>query len=157
MNLQNKHMCREKAFLKTFTKTRMAAFQGMHVSPANHSYVWLPRKCDYRTDTQAPEKVIPMCCYASQAKELAELTTYITIYYRSRGKNNTISNDFVITVLTLGATGEKMILPGPNPALVAVCRTLASPTAGKRSSHSTLSGTRFRISIHMSRVWGSIL
>ena len=22
----------------------------MHVSPAKHSYVWLPRKCDYRTD-----------------------------------------------------------------------------------------------------------
>ena len=76
--------------IKTFTKTRMAAFQGMHVLPANHSYVWLPRKCDYRTDTQAPEKVIPMCCYASQAKELAELTIYTTIYYRSCGKNNTI-------------------------------------------------------------------
>ena len=23
----------------------------MHVSSAKHSYVWLPRKCDYRTDT----------------------------------------------------------------------------------------------------------
>ena len=23
----------------------------MHASPAKHSYVWLPRKCDYRTDT----------------------------------------------------------------------------------------------------------
>ena len=23
----------------------------MHVSPAKHSYAWLPRKCDYRTDT----------------------------------------------------------------------------------------------------------
>ena len=29
----------------------MAAFRGMHVSPAKHSYAWLPRKCDYRTDT----------------------------------------------------------------------------------------------------------
>ena len=28
----------------------MAAFRGMHMSPAKHSYVWLPRKCDYRTD-----------------------------------------------------------------------------------------------------------
>ena len=25
--------------------------QGMHVSPAKHSDVWLPRKCEYRTDT----------------------------------------------------------------------------------------------------------
>ena len=29
----------------------VAAFRGMHVSPAKHSYAWLPRKCDYRTDT----------------------------------------------------------------------------------------------------------
>ena len=28
----------------------VAAFQGMHVSPAKHSYAWLSRKCDYRTD-----------------------------------------------------------------------------------------------------------
>ena len=29
----------------------VAAFWGMHVSPAKHSYAWLPRKCDYRTHT----------------------------------------------------------------------------------------------------------
>ena len=29
-----------------------AAFRGMHVSPAKHSYAWLPKKCDYRTDRQ---------------------------------------------------------------------------------------------------------
>ena len=30
----------------------VAAFRGMHdiVSPAKHSYAWLPRKCDYWTD-----------------------------------------------------------------------------------------------------------
>ena len=40
-------------------------------------YAWLPRKCDYRTDTKAhgrtdrqtPGKVIPMCRYASQATQ----------------------------------------------------------------------------------------
>ena len=32
--------------------TRIAAFKGMHGSPMKHSYVWLPRKCDYRKDTQ---------------------------------------------------------------------------------------------------------
>ena len=44
----------------------VVAFWGMHVSTAKHSYVWLPRKCDYRTDThtdrrkdrQTPDKVI---------------------------------------------------------------------------------------------------
>ena len=30
----------------------VAAFRGMHVSPVKHSYVGLPRKWDYRTDTQ---------------------------------------------------------------------------------------------------------
>ena len=34
----------------------MAAFRGMHVSPAKHSYVWLPRKCDYRTDSQTDRR-----------------------------------------------------------------------------------------------------
>ena len=51
----------------------VAAFRGMHVSPAKHSYAWLPRKCDYRTerrtDRQVPDKVIPMCRYAWQATQ----------------------------------------------------------------------------------------
>ena len=47
----------------------MAAFRGMHVSPVKQSYAWLPRKCDYQTDTQSPDKVIPMCRYASQATQ----------------------------------------------------------------------------------------
>ena len=54
----------------------VAAFQGMHVSPAKHSYVWLPRKSDYRTDTQAPDKVIPMCRYASQGTQKSTRTKY---------------------------------------------------------------------------------
>ena len=29
----------------------VAAFPGMHVSPAKHSYAWLPRKCDYQCVT----------------------------------------------------------------------------------------------------------
>ena len=36
----------------SYTCTRMAAFQGMHVLPTKHSYVWLPRKCDYWKDRQ---------------------------------------------------------------------------------------------------------
>ena len=27
-----------------------ATFPGMHVLPAKHSFAWLPRQCDYRTD-----------------------------------------------------------------------------------------------------------
>ena len=48
-------------------KIMMATFRGMQVSPAKHSYAWLPRKYDYRTDRQILDKVIPMCCYASRA------------------------------------------------------------------------------------------
>ena len=55
-------------------KNIVAAFLGKHVSPLKHSYAWLPRKCDYRTDTQTdrqtPDKVIPMCRYALQATQL---------------------------------------------------------------------------------------
>ena len=54
----------------------VAAFRGKHVSPAKHRYAWLPKKCDYRDyqkvwqpDRQTPDKVIPMCRYASQATQ----------------------------------------------------------------------------------------
>ena len=36
--------------LQFFLINIVAAYRGMHVSPAKHSYVWLPRKRDYRTD-----------------------------------------------------------------------------------------------------------
>ena len=41
-----------EASREVFHGKLVAAFWGMHVSPPKHSYVWLPRKCDYRTDTQ---------------------------------------------------------------------------------------------------------
>ena len=47
----------------------VAAFWGMHVSPAKHSYAWLPRKCDYWTDTHTDgqtdavqsDPYVPLC------------------------------------------------------------------------------------------------
>ena len=61
--------------------TRIAVFQGMHVSPSKHSYVWLPRKCDYLRDRKMPNKVIPMCCYFSPEtqKYAKNYTRYCTI------------------------------------------------------------------------------
>ena len=51
----------------------VAAFQGMHVLPAKHSFGKCDRKCDGRTDGQTDgqtmDKVIPMCRYASQATQ----------------------------------------------------------------------------------------
>ena len=68
-----------------------AAFRGMHLSPVKHSYVWLPRKCDYRSDTQTgretPDKVIPMCRYASQSTQKvhdsASYLIYIWLFFGS--------------------------------------------------------------------------
>ena len=43
----------------------MAAFPGMHVSPAKHRYAWLPRKCDYltdrHTDPNQSDPHVPLC------------------------------------------------------------------------------------------------
>ena len=47
----------------------VAAFRGMHVLPAKHSYAWLPRKCDYRRDTRTDKQTdagqsdpyLPLC------------------------------------------------------------------------------------------------
>ena len=67
----------------------VAAFLGMHASPAKHSYAGLPRKCDYRTDRQTPDKVIPMCRYASQAtqKILILPEYYLHTYHLSQGNS----------------------------------------------------------------------
>ena len=53
----------------------VAAFRGMHVSPVKHSYQesvtigQTDRRTDRQTDRQMPDKVIPMCCYVSQATQ----------------------------------------------------------------------------------------
>ena len=56
----------------------MSAFHEMHVSPTQHSYVWLPRKCDYRTDRQTDagqnDPYVPQC-FAGDTK------TCITSYH----------------------------------------------------------------------------
>ena len=54
----------------------------MHVSPAKHSYAWLPRKCDYRTVRQTPDKVIPMCRYASQATQRCIVLIYRSDFFK---------------------------------------------------------------------------
>ena len=73
----------------------VAAFRRMHVSPAKHIYAWLPRKCDYRTDgrteRQTPDKVIPMCRYASQATQkycIFEKSKYNVCMFRERRQGN---------------------------------------------------------------------
>ena len=45
-------MDKKNLFHRKYIRNIVAAYQGMHVSPAKHSYSWLPRKCDYWTDRQ---------------------------------------------------------------------------------------------------------
>ena len=48
----------------------VAAFRGMHVSPAKHSSASVTDgQTDRRTDRQTMNKVIPMCRFASQATQ----------------------------------------------------------------------------------------
>ena len=68
----------------------MAAFRGLRVSPAKHSYAWLPKKYDYRTDgrtdgltdRQTPGRVILMCRYASQATQKWKVVRYCLVICR---------------------------------------------------------------------------
>ena len=80
VSFQSMQRCRRSWKDKLKYVDIVAAFQGMHLSPAKHSYAWLPRKRDYhksvttrqtdrQTDRQTPDKVIPMCRYASQATQ----------------------------------------------------------------------------------------
>ena len=48
-------------------KNIVAAFRRMQVSPAKHSYAWLPRKCDYRADTGQSDPYVPLC-FAGDSK-----------------------------------------------------------------------------------------
>ena len=103
----------------------------MHVLPAKHSYAWLPRKCDYwtdgRTDRQAPDKVIPMCRYASQATQKCKSTTTICKslplqlvaignipVYRQASLTNPASTD--LTLKTVGLTYLPAFLTNPASA-----------------------------------------
>ena len=69
-HLTKQHMTLETLRYAVYFIKKVTAFQGIHVSPAKHSYARLPRKRDFRTDRQMLDKVIPMCNnYASQATQ----------------------------------------------------------------------------------------
>ena len=64
----------------------VAAFWGMHVLPAKHSFAWLPRKCDYRTDRHTDggrqtdsgqsDHYVQLCFAGDTINELQSLTFY---------------------------------------------------------------------------------
>ena len=80
----------------------VAAFRGMHVSPAKHSYASVRgRQTDGRTDRQT-DKVIPMCRYASQATQ--KYCTSILIFILG-GKINP-QMLFIVTFISWNRTSQ---------------------------------------------------
>ena len=67
---------------------------------------------------------------------------------------HTSANCPLLTCSSFGATSEKMTEAVGIPRCLKKPRTLGSPWAGKRSSHNTLLGTRFRMRAHDSRMRG---
>ena len=63
----------------------VAAFRGLHVSPAKHRCAWLPRKCDYRTDTLTDagqsDPCVPLC-FAGDTNNRHKLNQMILNLYR---------------------------------------------------------------------------
>ena len=47
----------------------MAAFRGMHMSPAKHSSAWLPRKCHYWTDRHTHRQTDRQTDWQSDARQ----------------------------------------------------------------------------------------
>ena len=76
----------------------VAAFRGMHVSPAKHSYAWLPRKCDYRTDRRThtqtdagqSDPYVPLC-FAGDTKLIAQVWWKSTQRFSLYGVHKLIS------------------------------------------------------------------
>ena len=78
----------------------VAAFRGMHVSPASVTDRRTDRQTDGQTDGRTTDKVIPMCRYASQATqkqnsgslEMTNLRTDEITFFRSLTKIGTDIN-----------------------------------------------------------------
>ena len=83
----------------------------MHVSPAKHSYVWLPRKCDYRTDERTDgqtdagqsDPYVPLC-FAGDIKTKCNIQIWFITsvllctsmeYFKTRGPKGHISCTWV--------------------------------------------------------------
>lgn len=76
----------------------------------------------------------------------AQRTSMPVVWPLHRGVSRHTSASWpLLTCSSLGATGEKMMREPGTPMFWAYCWMLGSPTAGKRRSHRTLLGTRFRI------------
>ena len=85
----------------------VVAFRGMHVSPAKHSYAWLPIKCDYRTDTQTdtqtPDK-LSLCSTMLRMRHRKDAIVMRKTVSRTGKETSQLSSDFICSIKTVYRT-----------------------------------------------------
>ena len=97
LKCQIKHLVFSIYFAEFLSEKIEAAFRGMHVSPAKHSFGKCDRKV-WQTDRQTTDKTIPMCRYASQAtQQWNEQGCTVSFYYM-------ITDSWANTILFVSCT-----------------------------------------------------
>ena len=91
----------------------VAAFRGMHVSPAKHSYAWLPRKCDYRTDARTDGRTdgqtdarqsdtyVPLC-FAGDTKRHFK----VQLWLQAQRHNKQVRANWFLPIWNIYASGS---------------------------------------------------
>ena len=166
---------KKKNFGETFNENIVAAFRGMHVSPAKHSSGGVTdgqtdrqtdgqtdrqtdRRTDRQTDRQTTDKVIPMCRYASQATQKAWIHGNKRTH-RSKENNMVYSLEIVQTLGCLrqsSADRESGLVSWNNPAFkTRLNQKSVKPLIGwKRHTskhHDNCSETDFESALHESQ------
>ena len=94
----------------------VAAFRGMHVLPAKHSYAWLPRKCDYLTDRRTDRKTeagqsdpyVPLC-YAGDPDRRRTKWSLCAAILRRDTKTDSGQSDLYVPLCFAGDTKHTIL------------------------------------------------
>ena len=82
---------------RPFSINIVAAFRGMHVSPAKHGYSRLPRKCDYRTDRHTDRRLD-----AGQNNPY----WYVLLYFTGNKKSMKVLSEYGFKIAILSTANE---------------------------------------------------
>ena len=151
----------------SFKQNIVAAFQGMHVSPAKQSYVWLPRKCDYRidrhtnrqTDAGLSDPYVPLCfagdkkiksprikgVYGMSSDKTKEIN-YQDFFFKFLTPSKTFSNPTKQEISTIFCTESRCSSWASILAILFVCSALSFSFLSFSSSSLFLRFSRFRFS-----------
>ena len=105
----------------------VAAFRGMHVSPAKHSYAWLSRKCDYLTNARQSDPYVPLC-FAGDTKrghKVVELEVWTTKATKSWHWNRILtSTPFRCRIRLLFLYNNFLLRPASSASRLHLCHHL---------------------------------